>query len=248
MNQRAPIGFSQLIKRTWLDFTARKKLEGQTSTEIRAALNDFLSDEVSVGSIYHNSSRRKIISILLKVWVNVPQPQQLFRDEGLLLFKDKPENIAVHWGMAMAVYPFFALVAKNVGRLLRLQNHVSMAQLHKRLREKMGERDTVIAATRKLIRCWVEWGVLADTDKKGIYTATDLQPITDVQLTTWLLEAALIANEGQSAVLHTLVNYTPTLFPFTLSSDYFIPNERLEMFNQGVSEISVTFSNYQPKS
>jgi hypothetical protein len=146
--------------------------------------------------------------------------------------------------MAMAVYPFFAMGAENVGRLMRLQQYASTAQLQKRLREKMGERETVSTAARKLMRCWVQWDVLKDTDKRGVYTATGSHTIIDAQLTSWLLESALIASQGQSAVLHSLVNYTPALFPFNLSSSYFMPNERLETFSQGVNEVSVTFGHY----
>jgi hypothetical protein len=181
---------------------------------------------------------------LSKIWVNVPQPLESFRNEGLTILKRTPKSmhLAVHWGMAMAVYPFFAVVAEQVGRLLRLQQYVSTAQLRKRLGEKMGEREPIIEAARKLMRCWVEWGVLADTGKRGTYTAAGQSLITDIQLTTWLLESAIIARESQSAVLHNFINYTPAFFPFSLSSSYFIPNERLELFSQGVNETSVTFN------
>ncbi|RKZ67547.1 MAG: hypothetical protein DRR16_06045 [Candidatus Parabeggiatoa sp. nov. 3] len=244
MNQPVQIGFSQPIKRAWLDFTVQHLLAGQTPSEIRAALNAFLSDQVAVNSTTRTGARQKAIGILSKIWVNVPQPLESFRNEGLTILKRTPKSmhLAVHWGMAMAVYPFFAVVAEQVGRLLRLQQYVSTAQLRKRLGEKMGEREPIIEAARKLMRCWVEWGVLADTGKRGTYTAAGQSLITDIQLTTWLLESALIARESQSAVLHNLINYTPALFPFSLSSSYFIPNERLELFSQGVNETSVTFN------
>ncbi len=247
MSRGVTIGFSQLVKRAWLDFTVQKKLEGQPPTKIRAALDEFLSDKVSVGSNSRRNSRQKAISILSKIWINVPQSLESYRDEGLTLFQHLPENsqIAVHWGMAMAAYPFFTTVAENVGRLLRLQNDVSVIQLQKRMREKMGERETVVRSARQVMRCWVDWGVLIESGKKGVYAATKTHAITDTRLTSWLLEGALIASEGETAVLHNLVNYTPALFPFTLSSGYFMPNERLETFSQGVSEVSVTFNHYQ---
>ncbi|EDN65211.1 hypothetical protein BGP_6513 [Beggiatoa sp. PS] len=81
--------------------------------------------------------------------------------------------------------------------------------------------------------------------KKGVYKGMEPQTIIDSQLTSWLLESALIASQGQSAILHNLANYTPALFPFRLSSNYFIPNDRLETFNQGVREVGVTFSDYR---
>ncbi len=244
MSKNISVGFSQRIKLDWLDFTAQQQLKGHTPAEIKAALNDLLSDQLSVGSNARRSSRQKAISILSKIWVNVPQSFESFRDEGIALFKLQPKktHVTLHWGMAMAVYPFFAVAAENMGRLLRLQEQVSTAQLQKRMCEKMGERETVRRSTRQLIRCWLEWGLLTEIDKKGIYTASEVQTITDAQLTAWLLESALIANKEQTAVLHNLVNYSPALFPFGLSSDYFTPNERLETFSQGVSEVSVAIS------
>jgi len=247
MSKNAPIGFSQIIKYAWLDFTAQKKLEGYSSAEVRAALEHFLSNQISVGNNSRRNSRQKAISILSKIWLHVPQSLVPFRDEGLVLFKSAPKNtrIALHFGMAMAVYPFFATSAENMGRLLKLQSEVSTAQLQKRMREKLGERDTVVRATRQLIRCWAEWDILKADEKKGVYKGMEPQTIIDSQLTSWLLESALIASQGQSAILHNLANYTPALFPFRLSSNYFIPNDRLETFNQGVREVGVTFSDYR---
>jgi len=244
MSKNKSVGFSQHIKLAWLDFTAQQQLKGHPPAEIKAALNNFLSDQLSVGSNAQRSSRQKAISILAKIWVNVPQSIESFRDEGIALFKHQPKktHVTLHWGMAMAVYPFFAMAAENMGRLLRLQDKVSTVQLQKRMCEQMGDRETVRRSARQLIRCWMEWGLLTEVDKKGIYAATEVQTITNAQLTAWLLESALIANKGQTAVLHNLVNYSPALFPFGLSSDYFTPNERLETFGQGVSEVSVAIS------
>jgi len=245
--RRAEIGFGQPVKLSWLDLTVQHLLEGQTHTEIRDALLDFLSDKLAVNSTAKSGVRHKAVNILLKMWVKVPESQAAFRNEGLILFKNLPEesHVVVHWGMAMAIYPFFAIVAEHVGRLLRLQKTVAMAQIQKRVQEKMGQREGVATATQKLIRCWIDWGILKDTGKRGIYAAMPQQTINGNQLTSWLLEGALIAAKEASAPLDTLVNYTPTLFPFKLSSSYFTPNERLETFNQGVSEVGITFVRYQ---
>ncbi len=247
MSRTPEIGFSQAVKLAWLDLTAQRLSKGESPAEIRRILHEFLSDKLAVNSTAKSSVRQKAVSILLKIWVNVPQPVESFRDNGLILLKRLPESnhIAVHWGMAIAIYPFFTMLAEHVGRLLRLQNQVTMAQILKRVREKMGDREGVVIAARKVIRCWVDWGILKDTNKKGVYVPTEWQTLQDAELTTWLLESVLIAIKEESAVLDTLINYTPALFPFKLSSNYFIPNERLEMFNQGVSEASVTFNHRQ---
>ena len=246
MAQKATIGFSQLIKPAWLNMTIQQKLKGQAPKLIRAKLDKFLSDQVSVGSTAKGNTRQKTISILSKMWLNVPKPIESFRNDGLRLFKRMPKKtrVAIYWGMAMASYPFFATSAEIVGRLLRLQNEISTAQVQKRITEKMGEKETIKRAVRQLILSWVEWGILKPTDKRGQFAATESLILTDAELTSWILEAALIASNGDSATLHSLVNYSPALFPFKLSSNYFIPNERLETFNQGVNDVSVALSDY----
>ena len=246
-SKSAEIGFGQPVKLSWLDFTVERFSKGETITEIREALLDYLSDKVEINSTAKSGVRQKAVNILLKMWVKVPESQAAFRNEGLALYKNLPEenHVMVHWGMAMAIYPFFATVAEHVGRLLRLQKTVTMAQIQKRVQEKMGQREGVATATQKLIRCWIDWGILKDTGKRGIYAAMPQKTVNENQLTSWLLEGALIAAKEASAPLDTLVNYTPTLFPFKLSSSYFSPNERLETFNQGVSEVGITFVRYQ---
>jgi len=246
MVQKVTIGFSQFIKPAWLDMTVQQKLEGHSPKLIRARLDQFLSDQVSVGSAAKSNTRQKTVSILSRMWLNVPKPIESFRNDGLTLFKHLPKNthIAVYWGIAMATYPFFATSAEIVGRLLRLQNEISTAQVQKRITEKLGEKETIKRAVCQLIRSWVEWGILKPIEKKRQYVATDSLRLTDTELTTWILEGALIASKGDSAILHSLINYTPALFPFKLSSNYFIPNERIETFNQGVNDVSVALSDY----
>ena len=95
--------------------------------------------------------------------------------------------------MVSAVYPFWSAVAAQVGCLLRLQGRVSAAQIQRRLREHYGERETVARAARRVLRSFVDWGVVAPTDLKGIYQAGRSLPVDDPGIIAWLLEAALQA-------------------------------------------------------
>ena len=74
----------------------------------------------------------------MKVWLNVPGALEAVRDDGLDLLKSLPrkDQIVVHWGMAMAAYPFWAAVAGNTGRLLRLQGTAAAAHVQRRVREQ----------------------------------------------------------------------------------------------------------------
>ena len=74
MNYREnQIGFSQRIRLEWLDQTANLVLAGNDKPAIIAALQELLKDKVSVGGDAERGNREKIITILMKVWLNVPR-------------------------------------------------------------------------------------------------------------------------------------------------------------------------------
>jgi hypothetical protein len=117
--------------------------------------------------------------------------------------------------MVTAVYPFWAGVAMQVGRLLRLQGSAGAAQVQRRVREQLGERETVARAARRVLRSYLDWGVLQETGKKGIYTASPALAIDDHRVIAWLVEASLRARSTGSAPLKELLD-SPALFPFRL--------------------------------
>src|SRR5437870_6901212 len=173
MTQSMEIGFSQRIRLEWLQQTAELFLGGSTRTQIEAALQGLLQDRLSVGGTAERGNREKAITILLKTWVSVPRSLESLRNDGLEHLKRLPLNdhLPVHWGMTMAVYPFFGAVAETVGRLLRLQGSAVAAHVQRRVREQLGERETVARAARRILRCFVDWNVLQETAEKGVYQA-----------------------------------------------------------------------------
>lgn len=99
----------------------------------------------------------------------------------------------------MAAYPFWSVVAAQVGRLLRLQGVATAAQINRRVQERYGERPTVARATRRVVRSFVEWGVLDDTATRGRYAPAGPRPVSGPELVIWLSEAALHARAGAAA-------------------------------------------------
>ena len=240
MSKRPLVGFSQRIQLEWLEQTAQLLLEGNSREQIHHVLDELLKDKLSVGNTGKFGNRRNTIYILLKVWVSVPQHFQSLRDEGLENLRRLPagSHLPIHWGMTAASYPFFGTVAEVVGRLLRLQGSVSAAQVQRRLREQLGERETVARAARRVMRAFVDWKVLQDTAEKGIYRATSPRSIEDWQLRTWLVEAVLLASNTSAGNLRT-VSQSPMLFPFTMNTPNVIDlskTKRLEYFRQGLNE------------
>jgi hypothetical protein len=240
MSTAMQIGFSQRIQLDWLEHTAALVLAKQTRAQIDTALQACLRDRLSVGGTAQRGNREKAITILLRIWVSVPPHLQPFRDDGLQFVQRLPrrEHIAVHWGMTMAVYPFFRAVAEIVGRLMRLQGTCAASHVQRRVREQLGERETVARAARRILRCFIDWGVIQETRKKGVYQAAPVQPVLDKHLAAWLTEATLIASGSNTGALKTLVQ-TPALFPFSVVPLYAADLEshgRFKLFRQSLDE------------
>ena len=211
------IGLSQRIRLEWLEYTSSLIQEGYTKTAINEALQERLKDKVSVGGNAIRGNREKAITILFKVWLSVPPERESLRTHALQLLQrlTKEERMAIHWGMVAAAYPFWADVALQVGRLIRLQGVAVAAQVQRRIREIYGERETVSRAARRLLRSYVDWEVLQETGKRGIYAAGDPTPVEDAELIAWLMEASLHARPNGTVALKKLLE-SPGLFPFQL--------------------------------
>jgi hypothetical protein len=117
--------------------------------------------------------------------------------------------------MVMAVYPFWSGVAVQVGRLLRLQGSAAAAHVQRRVREQYGERETVSRAARRVLRSYLDWGVLQESGTKGIYTTGTILAVDDSRLIAWMVEASLDARANGSAPLKDLID-SPNFFPFRI--------------------------------
>lgn len=219
MTRQGQIGFSQRIQLDWLEYTANLALAGNTRAEIAAELNKRLHDKLSAGSDPKRGTRHKAISILTRVWVNGPRRRENLRDQAIeLLQRASPaDRMFIHWCMCMAAYPFFGQVAHTTGRLLRLQGTAAAAQVQRRLREQLGERETVARAARRTLRTFIDWGVLQETGAKGVYGAAPKRVMDHGdRLAVWAVQAVLAARGGRHQPLRTLLR-GPQMFPFDVS-------------------------------
>ena len=232
MKRGGQVGFSQRIRLDWLDYTANAVLAGNGKDDIAAALRERLREALSVGNDPKRGTREKAVTILTKVWVTVPDGLRPLRDEGLdLLRRANADNrMLTHWCMCMATYPVFGAVAEAAGRLLRLQGTAAAAQVQRRLRERLGERETVARATRRVLRAFVDWHVLVETGEKGIYRGAAKRAVKDGPLAVWVLKACL-STEGVPQPPSALLR-APRLFPFEIA-----PPSAAELEASGAFEI-----------
>lgn len=240
-NAHTRIGFSKQIRLEWLEATSNLLLAGNNETCIVETLAQILGDNLSGGKKSERRSREKVISILMKIWVRPPLELQPLRNDGLKLLSTMlpDKHPVVHWGMAMAVYPFWGAVAAHVGRLLKLQETASAGEVRRRLQEHYGDRETVSRSARSVLRSFVDWGVLRDTAQKGIYAPGATFVVNEVEMVAWLAEAFLRSHPGRSVELGLILD-APSFFPFhlkRLSADHMAStSDRLQVLRHGLDE------------
>lgn len=209
--KRPIIGFDRRLRREWLDAIASKCIAGASLHELRKFGHTLLR-EACAG----DEARGKTLTVLFHLWVGTPGKATSLREVAMDLFADldSPRRIALHWGLSIATYPFFRNAADAAGRLLALQDSVSLAQVQRRLAERWGQRPTAERAGRRIVRSWIDWGLLRETKQRGTYVRS--KPIeVGGALASWMVEALLSGSEAESQAI-TQVRKAPALFPFDL--------------------------------
>ena len=163
-----------------------------------------------------------------------------FRDASLEILQRNPSMaVPIHWGLISAVYPFWFNVARQTGRLLALQDQVTQTQIINRLKEQYGDRQTVSRYAKYVIRSFVAWGVLQDSEAKGCYEKSVPMNTTEPTLAILMFESALRATPEAKGALKLLLN-TSTFFPFQLpvmTGDFIAQrNERIEVVRYGLDD------------
>jgi len=234
-NPNPMIGFNRKVDLIWLDTVASWAAADLSEAEIAQRFSDLLAT-IDQGK----ETRRKIKDILSGIWLQRTGDLPGFHETGLNLYRSLPtsERLALHWGRSMVVYPFFAYIATQVGRLYRLQGDVTAGEVQRRIVEHYGESDWVKRSVRYVIQSMHDWQVL-HAKSFGVYIICPPRQITNPTLIAWLAEAYLRANQADSVAPSTILT-SPVFFPFTLAdisaqqlSRY---NSRLEAVQQGLNQ------------
>lgn len=233
MRRPAAIGFDRRIRTEWLDAVAAKLAAGAKSADIRKFGHRLLRREYP-----GDDARAKTLTVMFHLWVDAPETAVTLRDAAAKLLSevDPVERVGLHWGLGLATYPFFRDVADASGRLLALQDSVSLTQLQRRLAERWGQRSTTERAAQRIVRSWIDWGVLKETAQRGTYTPGRRLEARGA-LAAWLIEALLVAGDADSQSV-TKARTNPQLFPFELcvTGHELRRAPRLVVHRQGVDE------------
>ena len=211
------IGIKQVVRLEWYELALNLILDGCSKSFIRNFLNEFISERKQSGGYGERGEQTytKAITQIMKCWVTpekslIPFRNSLLECAGNISVETR---IALHWAATCATYPFWFRVALQVGRLLSLQDTVTQSQIRLRCFEAMGERSTVERSARRVVRTFVEWGVLKDSAAKGCYAKASPVNIADSNLAVLLIESALLSIPEAKGALGLLLN-NPAFFPF----------------------------------
>jgi hypothetical protein len=212
---RTTIGFDRRIDIEWLDAVAGRVTTGQAPEDIREFLWNFLEGIVAGDSVH--SGRGKTLTVLSRIWVNVPEQANPLRKSALhcIASATREQRVAIHWGMAIATYPFFRDVAATVGKLLTLNGQANLSQVERRMTDSWGDRSTLPRAIQRVLRSIVQWGLLRDGASKGSFLAPARRTAVPDQIAELLLQAILVSH-GQGMLLSQLASH-PALFPFDIN-------------------------------
>lgn len=234
------VGIQRELHIAWFDQAARLYASGLKKNEARQEIYSYLDNAPGFETTPTVQTKTYIANALIKTWIMPDRDLIALRDTAFRVIQDSPSSrFAVHWSLLGAAYPFWFAVATVIGRLLNLQDQVTQTQVVSRLKEKFGDRQTVSRRARYIIRSFVAWGAIKDSESKGCYEKVAPMVVVEHNLAILMLEAALHAvPEGMCAL--GLLNNNPALFPFqlpVLSGDYISQcNERIEVIRYGLDE------------
>ncbi len=221
MNDRYnKLGIKQTIQKYWMDYTLNMLLAGLSEKEIRKELDQYLSTQTrSDTSAERGVFSLKMIKVMLSAWYSPDSEIIQIRDKALDIAKSTPENkwLPLHWAVISASYPLWFNTARQVGRLLNLQDNIKGSQVITRIKESYGDRESVSRYTRYTLRSFVAWEVLQDTGTIGVYRKANPFLIDDPQQAILLFEAFLHTLPDSKAELGSII-HNPGFFPFQMQS------------------------------
>jgi len=153
------------------------------------------------------------------------------------------EKVLAQIGKAEELYHPLVLIAapSGSGKTTAMQDvatRTGAPQITRRMAEKWGERGTVIRTVRQVVRSFVLWDVLRETDERGVYSSMPRIEIANGDRAgPWLVEAGISNSEMQAHPLRHLVG-AASFFPLKLNlSPREVGNSpRLELYRQGLDE------------
>ncbi|MES9933561.1 MAG: hypothetical protein ABW162_12180 [Candidatus Sedimenticola sp. PURPLELP] len=234
------VGIQRELHIEWFHQTLLFHGSGLTRKDARQEIYAYLESAPGFKTPPSQQTKTYVANPLIKTWIAPESEIVPLRDSAFKFLQDNPgHELPVHWCLLGAAYPFWYEVAAIIGRLLNLQDQVTQTQVVARLKERFGDRQTISRRARYVIRSFVTWGVLRDSETKGCYEKIAPIMITDTNLAILLLESALLAIPEAKGALGLLLN-NPAFFPFqlpTMTGDFVSQqSDRIDVVRYGLDD------------
>ncbi len=198
--------FERFLRYSWAEHALELAVKGESSHSLR----EWLSTEGLKGD-----SARRTANVLSWLWFPKDEAALRLRDEAVRLFPQLTleERRALHWGMAIFVFPTFRQTAQICGRLLRLQGECSKQEVITRVLERYSNQTTIKRSVERILQTLTDWGVL--NSSAGIYQSCPPLTLAQPELCRWLLWSVLGSMPEHYWLVTDLINATE-IFPFRL--------------------------------
>ena len=228
------IGFNRNIRLAWLDAAAAFGAEMDDPAAIRQRLRPIIEQDVK-----SKTNVRKSIDILLHIWGNNEERGATLRQAAWQYFQASTvlsDRLWLHYGLTMAVFPFFWQAVTAVGQLSRYEERITTTAVRERLFAELGELGSIREAVSRIVFSLRDWGVLVDADRgHGYLPQYRMFAASSQDLERWLLACALTAHPAEQLPFADLL-HLPALFPFKFTVGVYDLRERdgFEVQRQGL--------------
>ena len=227
------VGFDQKILLRHMDFVVRELPRTEQLQDLYDIVDQYLTADIAGAK-----SRKNARTILFKIWVHVSEEHEGLREEALAFCNHAmhDERKAIHWGMTLLAYPFFADLVSDLGNLLNIQREVPSAQIYRMIKARYGDRRRVEVSVSAALTTLREWGMI-HSPRPGVQTIPKERiPIWSVEIKQWLSEVLLRVTDACSLPMDMLRNH-PLLFPFHMDmSSEELDRDRFHVIRQGVNQ------------
>lgn len=203
-------GFCRHIEKEWLEQTLRWVASEADSVQLNKNLEVFLGTYIAT-----KENRRKARNLLTSIWMR-PKNKDVFFETGIQLHQENDAfSLPIHWGMLIAKKPFFAEVARFIGRQARLNNAFTFSQVFRRMSMLYGETQATSRALSAVLRTMIELGVIDRSNKLTSYSIVPIQEKLSNHIANWLTTAAMISLNKVSISLDEVLA-DQVFFPFQI--------------------------------
>ncbi|GER78902.1 MAG: hypothetical protein QY302_08705 [Anaerolineales bacterium] len=170
-----------------------------------------------VGQGLGKESARRTSNLLTHLWFDIGSSKSSIRTDALEIFPiiEPTEQLALHWGMAIAQFPVFRETAQVIGRLGHLQEEFNKTEVISRVLEKHSNQTTVRRAVERVVQTLTDWSVIKFRSKSR-YCIHKSHSIISPALAEWLFRAIMIGEPEKYWLVSDLLGASE-IFPFDLA-------------------------------